>query len=301
MKYTFLLLIVAQLVIGTSGIFTRMALQGTGPVTATFLRVLIASLVTFSAALYFKKLIVFDKKTIFRLLLAGISLSIHFVAWMEALNFISVSVATLLVATTPFFLVFYETVAERQSFRPLMLVALPLAALCILTITLNEHGGKAPLHGHTPIGVCCGLASAAGMGCYLVLLKPMQKIYPTFSLITYTYPSSALFLAPFSIAFKESVPSNLISWIGIFSLALFTQLLGHTALAASLRFFRPSVVAFAGLLTPVVASISAALFLAEPLIPIIDIAGIILLAAVALILVDAQAVNAVDNISASEA
>jgi drug/metabolite transporter (DMT)-like permease len=79
-------------------------------------------------------------------------------------------------------------------------------------------------------------------------------------------------------------PSNTIAWAGIVAMALVSQLLGHTALNASLASFTPSVVALSTLCEPVVAAILAALAFQERIGPKAALGGLLVLGAVALIL-----------------
>lgn len=295
-----LLLITAQLFVATSGIFTRMALEGTGPITATFFRVVLASLVAALFAFAFKKLVRLKRPVILQLFVAGATLGIHFCLWMQSLKYVSVGVATLLVSITPFFLIFYEAVTERRQITRRIYVALAVAAISLLAIVANEHGGTAPLRGHTLLGTLYGLGAAATIGVYLVLIRPLQTRYPTLSLISYTYPSAALLLLPISLFSREAIPSSMTPWLGIIGLALCTQMIGHTALAASLRFFRPSVVSLAGLVGPIFAGIAAAVFLHEPLTLSIVIAGAFLLVSVGVVLSEEKQENLAHEILANE-
>jgi drug/metabolite transporter (DMT)-like permease len=83
----------------------------------------------------------------------------------------------------------------------------------------------------------------------------------------------------------ESPPQNdTTAWFGIIAMALVSQLLGHTALNASLRAFSATVVALSTLLEPVFAAILAVLFLQEHLSLQTMVGSLIVLASLAVIL-----------------
>ena len=67
-------------------------------------------------------------------------------------------------------------------------------------------------------------------------------------------------------------------------MALVSQLLGHTALNASLRWFSPSAVAFANLLEPLIAAALAFALFGESLSAAAVIGALILLASVGVIM-----------------
>jgi drug/metabolite transporter (DMT)-like permease len=63
-------------------------------------------------------------------------------------------------------------------------------------------------------------------------------------------------------------------------MALVSQLLGHTALNASLRWFTPSAVAMTSLMEPVTAAILALLLFGETLTPLAIGGGVLVLLAI---------------------
>jgi drug/metabolite transporter (DMT)-like permease len=67
-------------------------------------------------------------------------------------------------------------------------------------------------------------------------------------------------------------------------MALVSQLLGHTAINASLRWFSPSAVSFTNLIEPVAAAVLALFIFGEALAPPAIAGGAVLLIAIGIVL-----------------
>jgi drug/metabolite transporter (DMT)-like permease len=85
-----------------------------------------------------------------------------------------------------------------------------------------------------------------------------------------------------SVAARQMPPAfaDARAWGGILAMALISQLLGHTALNASLRWFSPSAVAMSSLLEPVAAAILAFFLFGETLTPLALAGGVLVLLAI---------------------
>jgi drug/metabolite transporter (DMT)-like permease len=109
--------------------------------------------------------------------------------------------------------------------------------------------------------------------------------YKTLTIVSRSYSWAAVSLVLAALVMREEFPgTDLTSWGGIIAMALVSQVLGHTGINASLRWFASSTVAFSTLLEPVLAALLACLCFAEYL-SIPQIAGcLIVLACLAAIL-----------------
>ena len=76
--------------------------------------------------------------------------------------------------------------------------------------------------------------------------------------------------------------ANRSAWLGIIAMALISQLLGHTAMNVSLRWFTPTTVGFATLLEPVIAAMLAAVIFHEALAGTTLAGAVLLFVAIAL-------------------
>jgi drug/metabolite transporter (DMT)-like permease len=88
-------------------------------------------------------------------------------------------------------------------------------------------------------------------------------------------------------AFAHQPPPNIhatAAWAGILAMAFISQLLGHTALNASLRWFTPSAISFTTLLEPVFAAVLALVVFGEAVTPLAILGGVVLLGSIAVVL-----------------
>ena len=114
----------------------------------------------------------------------------------------------------------------------------------------------APHRGLEGFGDGLALAGALAFGAYLLLVRNVRARLDTRTIVTQTYSWAALALVLAAAVMRQPPPpfSATAAWGGILAMALVSQLLGHTAINAALRWFSPSAVAFASLLEPVFAA-----------------------------------------------
>ncbi len=202
------------------------------------------------------------------LAIAGIALAVHFAAWIGSLLYISVALSTLLVTTTPVWTELYDVLRDRRPPTRRYLVALAFALVGVALIALARPAVPAPIPGHALVGDALALVGSIAIGAYLLIVRDASAGEPrllTRTIVARTYGWSAVALVIASVALHQGPPAprDGLAWFGVLAMALVSQLLGHTALNASLRYFTPSVVALSTLLEPAIAAGLAALFFHE--------------------------------------
>ncbi|GAC1652407.1 MAG: DMT family transporter [Vulcanimicrobiaceae bacterium] len=281
----FSLLLGAQLAVGAAAIFARYALEGAQPIAVAALRLCIASAVLLCIGLARRGR---RKGTAItpgeRALLAGagVLLAIHFATWIWSLEYTSVAISTLIVATTPLFTTLYDLLVLKRRVSPFVWLAY-LGAAGGLALVVGVPHAPAPVAGHALLGDALALAGSIAIGAYFITVREVRQKLSTRSIISHTYGWAAFVLVLAALIARQPPPpfSAHGAWLGILALALISQLLGHTALNASLRFFSPSAIATATLLEPVFAAILAALLFAEGMTAFAVTGGAILLLSVA--------------------
>jgi drug/metabolite transporter (DMT)-like permease len=119
-----------------------------------------------------------------------------------------------------------------------------------------------------------------------MLVREVRHAFGTRAIVTRTYAWDAIALIV-AAAFARQPPPPLSAtqaWGGILAMALVSQLLGHTAMNAALRWFTASAVALTTLLEPIIAGLLALLIFAERLTPAALGGGVLILAAIAVFL-----------------
>ena len=283
----YLRLLGAQVAIGAAAIFARYALEGAGPFAVSALRLTIAALLALAFAGRLRGL---DRRREVAFGFAGLVLALHFATWIASLQFTSVAISTLLVTTTPLWTETYELLRTRKPPSLGFAFSLALALGGVALISLGGARVAPPVAGHEVLGDALALAGSLAFGAYLIVVRDARERagipLGTRQIVARTYGWGALALIASTMVAHQPPPalSNGVAWFGVLGMALVSQLLGHTALNASLRDFTPSTIALATLLEPIVAALLAAWLFGETLGPRTLIGGALVLVAVALAL-----------------
>jgi drug/metabolite transporter (DMT)-like permease len=281
----YLRLIGAQAAIGAAAIFARFALTGTGPLSASALRLAIAAVPLLALALLGRpRSLGWRREAAFAA--AGVALAVHFAAWIGSLLYTTVAISTLLVCTSPIWTGLYDAATARATPRGLGWAFL-LAAAGLALVTSQRGGGAAQVS-NAPAGAALALLGSLGIGIYLLIVRSAGA-HPasgppvaTRQIVARTYTWAALTLLPLAALAGQRPPAAAawVAWSGILAMALVSQLLGHTALNAALRHFTPSTVALSTVLEPVVAAVLAAAIFHETFTPLAAAGGICILAGI---------------------
>lgn len=271
----------AQLAVGAGGIFARFALSGAPPLAVAASRLAIASvaLLAIAAAHRERTRVAPEHRRIF--IFAGVALAIHFATWVWSLQYTSVAVSTLLVATTPIWTTAYDAIVMRRGLSIAAWGAFVVGAAG-LALVVGFNSARPPVAGHELLGDGLAMAGAVAIGAYFILVRRVRGAYGTRPIVTRTYTWAAVVLLIAATAARQSPPAfaDARAWGGILAMALISQLLGHTAMNASLRWFSPSAVAMTTLLEPVLAAVLAFWLFGEGLTVAALCGGLLILAAI---------------------
>jgi drug/metabolite transporter (DMT)-like permease len=154
------------------------------------------------------------------------------------------------------------------------------AAGLVLVVGFNRT--HPPIAGHELLGDGLAVAGAIAIGAYFILVREVRDAFRTRDIVTRTYSWAAAALLVASFAAHQFPPafSDVKAWGGILAMALISQLLGHTALNAALRWFSPSAVAMSSLFEPVVAALLALFLFGETLTALALAGGVLVLLAI---------------------
>ncbi len=274
----------AQLAVGAAAIFARYALAAAGPLAVSAARLCIAAAVLLLVALVRPGHTVSRRQGL-QLAFAGAILALHFAAWIASLEDTSVAVSVLLVSTAPLWNALYDVVVLRRRF-PWTVPAALATGLAGLALVIAQKHVPAPHPGHEALGAVLALVGAMAFAGYLIAVRDVRDQVGTRSTVTVTYGVAAVLLtAAAALAHQPPPPAAATAaWGGILAMALISQLLGHTAMNASLRWFSPTVVAFSTLIEPVIAAIAALLLFGETLGPVAVFGALVLLGSIGTVL-----------------
>ena len=205
--------------------------------------------------------------TKWRLAIAGACLALHFVAWFASLQLIPIARSTLLVTTAPLWAGLLGLVVPALKPRRGFWTGLSVAAVGLFLVTMygaQRSGIGAFSSGRVGQGEAYAIIGAIAVVPYMLLVQKVQAEYGTLRAVTWTYISAALCLWLVALPQGQTaLPSTAKAWLGASGMAVFSQLLGHTALNRSLRHFTAAQVSAVTLLEPVIAGALAWLLLNE--------------------------------------
>jgi drug/metabolite transporter (DMT)-like permease len=279
------ILLGAQLAVGSAAIPARFSLHGAGPVVVSALRLTMAALPFLIFSWSAARRLAIPKKHELLLSLAGVALALHFATWIGSLLYTSIAASMLLVSTAPIWTALYETLILKKKTEARFWLAF-LAATCGVGLVVSGGNNTAPIAGMAPTGNLLAIAGGALFAAYLIPIRSVSNTYPTTVIVGRTYSWAALVLVLLSIVLNQPPPpiNDPLSWGGIVAMAIFPQMLGHTGMNASLRWFSSSTVAFSTLLEPVIAVMLAAMIFGETLSLPAVLGGLLILGALAVTL-----------------
>ena len=281
----YLVLGAAQLAVGAAAIFARLALGGAGALAVGAARLGIAAIVLLCIARVRPKRAKPTKAQAGLLAFAGLAMAVHFAGWIASLEYTTVAISTLFVATTPIFTACYDAVVLRRGLSLRSVLAFAGGGAGLAMVVAFNH--TAPPHaGYELLGIALATGGSIAIAAYFILVREVRDALGTRTIVTHTYTWAALALIA-AAAFARQAPPAIgayAAWGGILAMAFVSQLLGHTALNASLRWFSPSAISFSTLLEPITAAILALVIFHESLSPLSLAGGVVLLASIAVFL-----------------
>jgi drug/metabolite transporter (DMT)-like permease len=217
-----------------------------------------------------------------RLAGAGVVLAIHFLAWFASLCLTTVSIATLLVCTTPLWTAIGQVMLGRNRADRGFWLSLAVAVLGMALVVRPES--NAPLRASALLGDGLALIGGLMYAVYLLAIDGLQH-YRSSRIVTWTYTWAAVVLWIVVLiaghpAFHFSTPV----WEAIALLIVVPQIVGHTLLNHALNYFDAHVVAFSVLAEPIIAAGLAVVLLHELVTPIMVAGGVLVLICVAVVL-----------------
>lgn len=269
-------LVGAQLAIGSAALLARAGLSHSlSPAALAGWRLLIAAVLVWVIGLMQARRETPGDQSVaprirLHLIAAGLLLSLHFIAWFISLQHVSVARSTLLVTTAPVWAGLGGALLRRERLSGFFWLGLMVAAFG-MWLVVATGGSKPPFPAtdgrHAALGDLYAILGALAIAAYLLLTQPYQATLGTTTVVSWTYGAAAAWTwlwIPFAGS-EHVIPASGFAWLSVIGMALFPQLLGHTALNWSLRHFPAGVVSAATLLEPVFAGALAWVLLHEPL------------------------------------
>lgn len=211
-------------------------------------------------------------------LLAGISLGVHFWLWTASLFYTSVASSTILLALQPFFVLLGERWFWGTTQRGTSWLSVTLAVAGVVLIT----GGDVRVAGSALFGDVLAAASTVAVSAYMLAGQAVRpRLKPT------TYSAAVFFLASLTlmaIAIVQHAPLTGFpprTWAMFALLAVVPTVGGHFLFNGLMRYVSAGMLSVSILGEPVGATLLAWWLLGQPLHPLQAVGGALTLASVA--------------------
>ncbi len=193
--------------------------------------------------------------------LSGLFLAIHFATWVKSFEYTSVLVGVVLVNTNPLWAAILEFIFLRTKLGRWVLIGLVLGILGSIIVALPSSGS---LQFAANTGSLLALIGAVTVAVYFVIGRNLRATLSLLPYIWLVYSCAAIFLIILVIVTGVPVVGYSIKgYLLLVATALIPQLIGHSSLNFTLRYFPASYVGIAAQLEPVLSAIVAFLLFTE--------------------------------------
>jgi drug/metabolite transporter (DMT)-like permease len=269
-------LMLAMFFWGLSFIWYKQAYPGFKPITVVLLRLAISSVLLFIFSLFLGRLQMPGLKDLkFFLLLALFEPFLYFMGESYGMQYVSSSLASILIATIPLISLFvsYYFYRERLTANNYFGVFLSFTGV-LLVIYIEGKIGTAPWFGI--LLIMLAVLSTQG---YTVLLKKLTERYNAISIICWQNLIGLVYFTPVFLVSESSdivwSKYSLYDYIPVLNLAIFASTLSFLFFIEGIKTFGiAKTVVFTNLI-PLVTVVFAVLLLSEP-VPLLKAAGILL-------------------------
>lgn len=233
-QYTSVLL--AMVFFSLSFVWFKIANVTYGPLTIVFSRLLLSAIILFVFAKFSKGLVIPDKKDFkYLLLLAFCEPFLYFMGESFGLQYISSTVAAVIIATIPLFApvagyIFYR---EKISVRNFIGILISFAGV---TLVIYEIGKGITA---SPIGVLLQFSAVFSAIGYTVVLHKISNRMNNLSIILFQNLIGAIYFFPFWFIFEKNrvmnSPFDMKAMLAIVKLSVFASTLAFICFAYSVR------------------------------------------------------------------
>lgn len=216
---------------------------------------------------------------------AGVTLSIHFAAWITSLSYTSIAASTVIVTTNPIWISLLAWWGWKERLSLMTGIGMAIALLGGIQIVSGDfeiNTGNNPL-----LGDFLALIGAWMVSLYFLLGREAQRQGLTLNqYIVVAYSTAALILLPFPWLFQGGYGGFPLEVYGyVLLMAIFPQLIGHTTFNWAIGKLSPTIVALIILCEPIGSSLLGIILFQEiPSFQVI-LGGIVILLGVAIAII----------------
>lgn len=207
-------------------------------------------------------------------ILSGFLLAVHFGTWIKSLEFTTVASSVVLVTTTPLWVAVLSPFTIKEPISKTVVIGLILALFGTLIIGIGDVCSFAAeiicppisnfIEGDAFIGDILAIIGAWSAAGYVIIGRKLRKNLSLTPYIFLVYGMAAIVLIILVLfSGKEYAGFEIETYIWLILLALFPQLIGHSAFNWALGFLPAAFVAISLLGEPIASTVLAYVFLDE--------------------------------------
>ena len=216
---------------------------------------------------------------------AGVCLAIHFATWITSLSYTSIAASTVLVTTNPIWVGLFSWwwYKEKLTIKSIVGIGIALLGGIIIAIADSSNGGN---YSNPILGDALALIGAIMSSLYIIFGSQAQRRglnTSNYIAIAYSTAAVCLLTLPFFAGTNYiGYPQKI--YLYICSMAVTSQLIGHSSLNWAVRWISPTLISLSLLFEPVLASLLGAIVFSE--VPSIELllGGLIILLGIAVFL-----------------
>ncbi len=263
----YIVLVVGLLAVSSASIMVRYAQdENTPSLVISAWRLGVATLVLTPLVLtrYRADLARLDRDQLGIVVLSGVLLAIHFASWITSLEYTSVIASVVLVSTNPIWVALAAPFLLHERLSRVSLITIVAAFIGAGLIAVGGGAGTAPHQNSSLLGNGLAVLGALTVAGYFMIGRRVRAKVALIPYIWLTYGMAAIVLCFFVLIMRLPVsglaPSAYL-WMTL--LALFPQLIGHSAYNYALGYLSAAYVSLTVLGEAIGSTILAALLLSE--------------------------------------
>lgn len=284
LKLKYSLIILAVIFWGSSFIATKVALKELSPETIISLRLIIATVFLFIAAILLKKDFSINLKSHGIIFILGLIAVFHLMIQVTGLKYTTASNTGWIIGTAPIFMAILAAIFFREKIGLLKISGIIIAMFGLLLLIGKGNITNVDLIKNK--GDLLVLASAFTWGVYSMVNKKISLSYSPLMTILYLFIMMAVIIIPFNLnaaSVNSVIHLSLNGWISILFLGLFCSGIAYVIWAYSLRDLESAKVGAFLYFEPLVTVLAAWVLLSESITFLMILSGVIITLGVVLV------------------
>ena len=244
---------------GLIGIFSSLAFsQGVGPMEVAFWRAVLTWLCFGTQAVIMRQTHMDTKDIPLFVVFSLFGISLFYISYQFAVKTGGAAFASVLLYTAPAWVVVCSFFVYKERLTPMKCLAVVFVIFGVFLIS-GTGGNTQAVLSIGPIAIVSGLTAGFCYSLYYTIGKYFSSRYTSANLFFWVLPMGALGILPF-VTFADKTP---LAWAALILVAVFSTFLANFFYYTGLKYLEAGKASIVATLEPVVAAVTAYIFLGE--------------------------------------